>query len=433
HLLDFAQRPYPFEPHYWMRVMRNIPPLLDVLLLPAALLGHAWTTFKLYPPIAYAALAAAAVLYAQRALGLGWRGGVLAGLATALYILNLRISWDYQRQLLGSVLMILSLAYLDSRRRWGAGEATVAAALLVLTALSHEVTALASIFLAAAYAHAAARRSDWAALTAGLAALAFSALLELWYWGPARLVVPSEYTAVLPPGLVPYNAVDSTREAVSYLVAGFGPTLPLALIAISALRPRYTAVALGTLLAAGLSPLVAPYTAVVTWYRFLIGVAPIVAPLAVAGLLRATCDGRVIAAYLLFLAVPGILFAYSFSQASMLATSLREFPPALIPAGVDRLKDWSQLAQYFAENPPAGPILVEDESTARWVHLAIRNPTPSTLVWAFPISQVCNLSSASGPLILVTRGKLNLTCGPLTLLYNGTYKVYRLDPVPSLH
>ncbi|MEZ0394621.1 MAG: hypothetical protein ABWK00_06235, partial [Desulfurococcaceae archaeon] len=174
HLLDFAQRPNPFEPHYWMGGMRNIPPLLDILLLPAALLGHAWTAFKLYPPIAYAALVAAAVLYAQKALGLGWRGSLLAGLATALYILNLRISWDYQRQLLGSVLMLLSLAHLDSRRHRGAGDAAAAASLLVLTALSHEVTALAAIFLAAAYALAAARHRDRAALAAGLAALSAS-------------------------------------------------------------------------------------------------------------------------------------------------------------------------------------------------------------------------------------------------------------------
>ncbi|MEM0495106.1 MAG: hypothetical protein QXU72_07610 [Thermofilum sp.] len=430
HLLDFAEKLNPFTSYYWMGGLRNIPPLLDIVLLPAALAGHAWVAFKLYPPLAYATLAASTVLYAQRVLRLGWKASLLAGTLTALYFLNFRISWDYHRQLLGSIFLVSAVACLDiDDLRESSRSRLAAAALVVLAAMSHEVTAFAAIILSLAYVVSAMRRRDAASIATGAAALAASTALELWYWGFTRLVAPSEYTGVAFPGMAAYaDVVAVTGEAASYLAAGYGLTLPFAALALARPGLKYTKLVLAALMSAGLSPLIAPYTAVTTWYRFLIGAAPLASTLAAAGLVGATKDRRIIAAYLLLVALPSTLNAFSLGQAAKYTSSLREVPSFFGPSPPSA-EQLAEVAEYFLENPPGAPVLAENGNVARWVHLAVRNPTPSALIWdATPLSvKACSLLNSTGKLILVTFAELELDCGDLYLLKEGSFKIYLLQ------
>ena len=81
-LMDFLVSPNPFQPHFWMVSLRNIPPLLDlVLALPAYIMG-AWVTFKLYPPLAFGALATMSAFFAGRALKLSPGWSIIAALAS---------------------------------------------------------------------------------------------------------------------------------------------------------------------------------------------------------------------------------------------------------------------------------------------------------------------------------------------------------------
>jgi len=142
HLLDFKERLNLFTSYYWMGGLRNTPPLLPMFLLPFTYLVDAWYIFKFYPSIAYAILASLSALLAMEIYGeRKWWIGLLSGLLTTTYVLNLRISWDYQRQLLGSIILLATILVLEKWREPKTFK-QVLTTILLLTAcgLSHEVT-----------------------------------------------------------------------------------------------------------------------------------------------------------------------------------------------------------------------------------------------------------------------------------------------------
>jgi hypothetical protein len=183
HLMDYVEKLNPFTSYYWMGGLRNTPPLLVILLSPFTLVADAWTIFKVYPSVAYGFLAALSALIAMRVYERSWRVGVLAGLFSTLYILNLRISWDYQRQLLGSVVMLATILLLEE---WGIvnGFKQLVVAVLMLSAcgLSHEVTGLAGFTLSLMLLYRGLKHWSKYSVVSGLTGLLVNTLLEVWYW-----------------------------------------------------------------------------------------------------------------------------------------------------------------------------------------------------------------------------------------------------------
>ncbi|MDW8083055.1 MAG: hypothetical protein RMI56_04555 [Sulfolobales archaeon] len=385
HLMDFLENPNPFRPYHWMGGLRNCPPMLNLILaLPAHLLG-AWAVFKIYPAVAYGLLAASSALLARKAFKLDGLRSLAASSVTALFILNLRISWDYQRQLLGSVFMLLALAFLDDPEGEPRRRAAVAALLLISSALSHEVTGFFAVAASLAFfAHSLLRR-EWWGTTSGLASLATSAALEIWYWGSPYSDIPS--IGRVPPGLVSQPAT-SAPEVFSYLFAGLGVVLPLTILALADQRQgaAFCAVALATLTLAGLSPALAPYTSVALWYRFLIGAAPVASTLAGVYLAKQPRAPIVQLTYLAILASTSLPFTLSILGAVPYGYSIREFPVAgLTPLPFDRrlLEDLSEIAEEVKKWDRETPIVAPDW-VARWVHLSVRNPPPGKLIWLWP-------------------------------------------------
>jgi len=378
HLMDFAERLEPFASYYWMGGLRNTPPLLALLLSPFTLVADAWTIFKVYPSAAYGLLAALSALIAMKVYGKSWRVGLLAGLLTALFVLNLRISWDYQRQLLGSVMMLATVLALE---RWGEPrgirQAVVTALLLAACGMSMEVTGLAALALSSALLYKGLRGRNAFGVAPGLMGLAVNALLEVWYWRSPYSVVLE--VGVLPPGLV---VSHEASQAVSYLVAGYGIVLPLALIAMGRHRRPYVTAAIAALLLAGASPLIAPYSSVTTWYRFLIGAAPLVSTAAAIGLAEASRSKWVASLYVLVASLPGLAFAYGYNWSEHYHRALREFPSVLAPSPAD--DEYLKTLDFFKENPDLvrEAVVIAEPNYARYVHLAIRNPEPSRFVWA---------------------------------------------------
>ncbi|MEM1682337.1 MAG: hypothetical protein QXM78_06020 [Sulfolobales archaeon] len=385
HLEDFMVRLNPFASYYWMGGLRNIPPMLNLVVLVPAHAFSAWAVFKVYPAVAYGLLCLSSALLAKTVFRTSGWGAFLTSAITAFYVLNLRISWDYQRQLLGSVFMLLSLAVLDRPGRWGAKRAATAAALLVCSALSHEVTGFfATVASLTLLLKSALNRELWGA-SAGSIALAASVALELWYWGVPYTEVPGIGT--LPAGLVSYFDVDAS-EVISYLFAGFGTVLPLALLSLLERDSRciYCGIALASLLLAGLSPLLAPYTSVAVWYRFMVGAAPIASTLAGAWVAKFSGGWRFQLAYITLLMVLAFPFAYTVFGATKYAYSMREFPLlGLTPLPNDQkyLEDLAEVAKVVKNLDP-GIAVVAPDWVARWVHLSKRNPSPSELVWVWP-------------------------------------------------
>jgi len=380
HLADFAVSLDPFKSYYWMGGMRNCPPLLNIILLPVSAIAGAWNALKIYPPVAYGILTFSSALLSRKVYGLNRPGSFFASMVTAFYVLNLRISEEYQRQLLGSVFMLLTLVALESWRRLDARKALSIAVLMVCSALSHEVTAFFSAAVSLVLALKSIGIRDYRGLTVGLIGLAASAMFETWYW--KEPYTPSPVFGIVPAGLVSYSE-DASPMVMSYLLAGYGLTLPFAIAALLQQKEglTYTKTGLAALMLAGVSPMLAPYTAVATWYRFLIGAAPIVSTLAAAGVCRMSGDERFHAAYLILVMIPGLAFTYSIGTLSRFAGALREFASgfAPFPPSIELLDDLKGLAEWLSAENLNGTIVV-DSSIASWVHIGVRNPTSSNLI-----------------------------------------------------
>lgn len=375
HLLDFREKLNPFTSYYWMGGLRNTPPLLPMLLVPFTYFVDAWYLFKFYPSIAYAFMASlSAILAMEIDERRKWWIGLLSGFLTTIYVLNLRISWDYQRQLLGSVILLATILVLEKWREPKTPKHALSVLLLLVACgLSHEVTGFAGFILSLVLLYHGLKNRNTTTSIVGTVGLTVNTVLEIWYWRRPYSFVST--VGVLPPGLVASYEGD---QALSYLVAGYGLILPLALIAMSKSRARYTTIVTIALLVAGISPMIAPFSSVTTWYRFLIGATPLVTTLATIGLVRATSDWRVLVAYLLIASLPGLSFAYGYNWFFTYYESLREFPPRLAPSPV-----YMDVYEFFKNNKELveNTVIIAWADHARYIHLAIRNPDPARFIW----------------------------------------------------
>ncbi|ADG90856.1 hypothetical protein Tagg_0583 [Thermosphaera aggregans DSM 11486] len=395
HLMDYVERLNPFTSYYWMGGLRNTPPLLVLLLSPFTLIIDAWTIFKVYPSVAYGLLAALSSLIAVRVYERSWRVGLLAGLFTTLYILNLRISWDYQRQLLGSVVMLATIILLEE---WGVvhgfKQSITAFLMLAACGLSHEVTGLVGFTLSLVLMYHGLKKGSRHSVFTGLTGAVVNALLETWYWRKPYSFI--EAVGVLPPGL---TVSFEHSQVVSYLVAGYGVTLPLVLIALANHGKPYIASTVTVLLLAGLSPLIAPYSSVATWYRFLIGAAPLASTLSIIGLADSVRNKWVTLLYLVIASLPGLALAYGYNWSFDYTSALREFPILFTPAPVPVDDKLLETLSFFKNNDFTGStVIVAHPDYARYVHLAIRNPDPSRLIWVNYATNetICRIAESTG-------------------------------------
>jgi hypothetical protein len=413
HLLDFAERLNPFTSYYWMGVLRNTPPLLNMLLVLFTKFTDAWLIFKIYPSIAYAALASLSSAVAMKVYGKTWRTGLLAGLLTSIYILNLRISWDYHRQLLGSITMLATILALEKSIPKTPKQAFIALLLLATCGLSHEVTGLAGFTLSLTLTYTSLRARYLTGAAAGLAGVIVNTLLEVWYWKAPYTVVG---TYILPVGLVP--AIDAAPQTLSYLIAGYGFTIPLVLVAMSRHRKTYVSATFIVLLLAGVSPLIAPYSSVAVWYRFLIGVAPLVSTLAAVGAVEAIRDRRLVAVYLLITALPGLGFTYGYNLMGFYVSSLREFPSSLTPWPASTI--CLETYEFFRNSSVGDAVIIAWCELARYVHLAIRNPDSSRLIWIWrPLSNTsiyAIINNIKAEKVVIVWPNINLNSTSLTCI-----------------
>ncbi|MGC8679314.1 MAG: hypothetical protein ACP5TH_05920, partial [Fervidicoccaceae archaeon] len=192
HLEDFAAKLNPFTSYYWQGGMRHIPPMLDMLLSPFALIGKAYGIFKIYPSFAFGALASLSSIIAYKLYNVKPKGAIISGLFTSLFVLNLRISYDYQRQLLGSVFL---LSFLLAAEMWrddiSISKAIALVALGVTASMSHEVVGFA-VFVSsiALFLVSFKSRSLYGAASSLLIAVS-SFFLEAWYWSGVVSYAPS--------------------------------------------------------------------------------------------------------------------------------------------------------------------------------------------------------------------------------------------------
>ncbi|MGC8564154.1 MAG: hypothetical protein ACP5LZ_04595 [Fervidicoccaceae archaeon] len=407
HLEDFVTNLNPFSSYYWQGGMRNIPPMLDIILLPAALLGGAWEAFKLYPSIAYGILTSLSALLAYRVYRAGLKGSLFAGLFTMLFVLNLRISWDYQRQLLGSIFL---LAFLIKAEEWKDELVIWRSFTLVLlssfASMSHEVIGLAIFVSSLVLLYISAKRGSLLGFFSGLISASIAFSLEAWYWKGVFTYSPN--VGYLPVGIVSSLYDLESPWVVSYLIAGMGIAIPLSLYTMSKHpRPLVNASAIA-LIFAGISPLIAPSTSVATWYRFLIGVSPILSTMTAVGAVEVLKDWRTFFSFFLLFSLPGLAFSYGYNLSMIYPRELREFPYALVPSSPEI--SYLQVEKFFSENYTYPLPIIADPDIARYVHLSIRNPLPQQLMWSSPSNDtICYAAEISKEAYIVTRTNLSST------------------------
>ncbi|MGC8910395.1 MAG: hypothetical protein ACP5O5_07455 [Fervidicoccaceae archaeon] len=74
----------------------------------------------------------------------------------------------------------------------------------------------------------------------------------------------------------------------------------------------------------------------------------------------------------------------------------------MVPASADC--GYLNVEKYFEENYSSKVPIIADPDIARYVHLAVRNPTPSELIWSYPSnSTFCYASSIYSEAFVVTR------------------------------
>ena len=395
HLLDFTVNPNPFKPSYWFGGYINLPPLLDVILyIPGKLFDPA-TIFKVYPAVMYSILAVSVYFLAFQ-ISRSRLGALIAATISIFYFLNVFNTYDFHRQHLGIVMMILSLLFLER------GSTIPSFIFLIASSLAHQVTGVVSIILSATWLYKLVASKKYRESILPITSLLTSIVLEVWYW--RKPYTPNPYIGAAPPGFVATTLYSQAPYVIAYLFAGIGFLLPLALIAIDKYKPLYTTMALLTLLAAGISPLIAPYTSVTAWYRFFIVSTPILALLAGIALARHGRTASTIA--LIVIVVTGLFYAYQPRYTGKLMSVLKErsvTPPGLMCAdSVEAMEILPKIASKIGYNT----LIIAYPEAARWLHIGLREPR--NLIWTRNIDEdyICRtLNNTSKDNIIVVSWK----------------------------
>ncbi|MEM3104156.1 MAG: hypothetical protein QXD69_01480, partial [Candidatus Bathyarchaeia archaeon] len=182
------------------------------------------------------------------------------------------------------------------------------------------------------------------------------------------------------------------------------------------------------------SPRIAPYTSVATWYRFLIGAAPIASTLAGVGIVKTINNRMFHILFIIFLMLLALPYTYGVDETSKFISALREFPKGMTPSPMESrlLNDLIELTNWF-KNQELNSTVVAQSFVARWVHLAIRNPTPEKLVWTrvSPISTEYCLNILDNlnldRFYLVYDYSLEANYLKIEKIREGFYKVYLIE------
>ncbi|WFO75998.1 hypothetical protein J4526_03890 [Desulfurococcaceae archaeon MEX13E-LK6-19] len=471
HLRDFTVNPNPFVAHYWIASMRNIPPLLNMILYPFTFIADPWWIFKFYPPIAYGLLVAV-MGYSVKTLTKTNKNILLAViLVSALHILNLKISYEVHRQLLATILFIPALTLLeqykdslDTRKHY------LIAVLFLLSALAHEMMAVLSfivlsLFILTKIYYYKENMRKITSIIAIYAGIAIASLYLVswyigWYPGGRQWINPVLQTPKLPGTGVYREPSNVASDVLAYVIITYGLLMPLLFLAFERylMRLKYYMTVPLILLLAGISPILMSYTAAASWHRMFIGAAPFIVPFATS-CINIYKKKLFALLYIIVLIMPGFFMALhpqGWIYDRKYIEPLENMPETLapFPSSEPYLQDLLQLSKNVSRLNRSIPIVIA-RTTIRWVHLELRNPDPRMIIVTYnpTLVHVCRIMTRlnttkaylispadGGTLLRHFRNYLNNTkarnetvvCGPytdnvsfnLTLVRNGIYKIY---------
>lgn len=388
HLRDFATHPSLFGTYYWMGDSRHVPPLLDWILYPVALITKPTTVFKAYPPIAYGLLAALTALYSKKVLRQRDEVALATSLVLSLSLVNLRLSWDLHKQVLAQTLLLAALILIDGYK--GPRALVASTLLLALAGLASEfgaaIAAAISAYTILFRIRDIDRRQRAIVAAAHVATIALSYALITWYL--KRPIIDNPVFGYTPP-MMGWENLKDRPGPYAYILIGFGPLIPLYLIGAEKHwgKAKVSIATATTLIALSLAPLATPWTDFSgnEWDRLLMSAFQVFTAVSLTqlDLLRSRAARALLIAFLTlpgFFAIgpPGLSYL-----ASPLFSSLRRYPQGMTPAPSDpsQYDDLMDIAQKAAQT---GVPIVADPLAERFVHLYKPNPKPGQIIAAQP-------------------------------------------------
>lgn len=390
HLRDYVLSPGIFRSYFWMGGMRNVPPLLDLVLYPLARIIDPWYVFKFYPPVMYGLLISLIALFSREVLKVDTKLVVLIALAAGYNLLLLRLSWDLHKQFLGTILFFAAIIALEKNN--GFKNHVIAIMLLFLSSLATEIgaglTIILSLIIVIKNIPIFLEKKKWktlALITSYIILSLISYLLILWYlrW-PA--IAPSPVTGVAPP--VIRSFLKHQPDVFAYIIVSYGTLIPLLLIGLDSYKRKlsYSVYLVIIMLILVITPWLMPYTEATLgqWDRFLMTTTVFALPIALSQL-RILRRRTLIAIYILVLILPGFYATMStgfYRYNDVLVRSLYRMPGGLSPAPIPT-KEFDMLldvASHVRDLDLSKAPIITYIYYGRFVHLEIRDIDQTKLV-----------------------------------------------------
>jgi hypothetical protein len=405
HLRDYVASPSIIGVYYWFGYPRRIPPLLDWLLYPLALVVDPVIIFKFYPAVMYSVLTSLTVYYGVRVLKLNNKTGLLLGLISSLSLIMLRLSWDLMKQLLAEALFLAALIMAERRRP------VIPGVFFILSSLASEFGGFVSGVVSAIISviEIARHRS----LLNGLFYLATSiaSYSMAVYFMNTPPVTGNPLTLFSPPVVGFAYTSEQGAYIMAYILLTLAPLLPFYVSWVLERKHEtlYSPFVSLALLLLTLTPFITPVFNATNgeWDRVLMFATPIIMASSLSEISKVKSRGLA-ATTVLLISLPGfyailpggeLYNAQIYQTLYRTPTLLKPMPPDLFlyNAGLN--------VAHRASEMYGRDVIIAPEWIIRFIHLYVRNPDPSLLiVYDGDISQATlrELAASHGHLILIT-------------------------------
>lgn len=370
YLRDYAIQMNPFKSYFWMGGLRNIPPLMAVILSPFIRIIDPWFIMKIWEPLMIGLVSMLTAIYVNRVLKTSRELALITGLSTALNIIVLGSSQQWARHMLGLV-TLLAFLILSAR------ESLIGSTLLLLAmSTAYEITALLAIVLSLYEIYK--NRGITKKTVPYIIVFILSTITLLWYiWRP--LYPQPQASNVLMSHWYWPKTVNLVIGWTLMILIGLIPAVKL----MRKVNTEYNIVVI-ILLLLFVSPFMCPYFSFPYPHRAITLLVAVLLPLAIVG--WKTYSRAALLLFLLVYTGLGIVYVstplgYLYSSPIRIVNNeafdhhgLKEFPWPLMPIDPILYNCMENISRIFNEKRNI-MVAVEDTTLYNVLHLYIREPS----------------------------------------------------------
>lgn len=404
YLRDYAIQMNPFKPYFWMGSLRNIPPLMAIVLSPFIRIIDPWLIMKIWEPVMIGLISMLSAIYVNKVLKTSRQLALVAGLSTALNIAVLGSSQQWARHMLGLVTLLIFLIL-------SARESLLGSTLSLLAmSAAYEITALLATILSLYEIYK--NRKMIRRVVPYILVFILSVLILLWYiWKPSYPQLP--VSSVLIGRWYWPKTINLVIGWTLMFLVGLIPAIKF----MKKINVEYNIITV-TLLLLFISPFLCPYFSFPIPHRAITLLVALLFPLAIVGwrvYSRAALALFLIVYLSLGLVYVSIPLGYLYSSPIRLVNNgafdccgLNGFPWPLRPIDPALYNCMKNISRALNEETNI-IVVVEDTTLYNLLHLYIREPSFVYLLGFRPnektimekISDILN--SSKSQIYLITR------------------------------